>query len=94
LSRWTAFKEPTVMKVSSARQITPFVLAVDFSDQTQGKWDAGTYLSSHAGPLLNPLREAAYFQRFFIDAGALCWPNGLELSPARIHEESVVLSTV
>ena len=26
----------------------------------------------------------------FIDAGALCWPNGLELSPARLHEISLL----
>jgi hypothetical protein len=29
-----------------------------------------------------PLRDdQAFFERFFIDAGALCWPHGLELSP-------------
>ena len=29
-----------------------------------------------------PLR--ILLQRLFIDAGALCWPSGLELSPARL----------
>jgi hypothetical protein len=36
--------------------------------------------------LLDVLREPGYLDRFFIDAGALCWPNGLEISPARLHE--------
>lgn len=88
LSRSTEFKVLIVIQVLNARQIAPFVLAVDFSDQTHGTWDASAYLSNHTGPLLEPLRDAAYFERFFIDAGALCWPNGLEISPARIYKIS------
>lgn len=44
------------------------------------------YLATRQGPLLEALREPAYFSRCFVDAGALCWPNGLELSAARLHE--------
>jgi hypothetical protein len=43
------------------------------------------------GPLLEPLRDEAYFRRLFIDAGALCWPNGLELAPARLYESCLAL---
>jgi hypothetical protein len=75
-----------VIKVLHARLTAPFMLEIDFSDHTQGVFDAKAYLASRSGPLLDKLRDPAYFQRFFIDAGALCWPNGLELSPARIHE--------
>jgi hypothetical protein len=46
----------------------------------------GNVLLQKNGSLLVPLRDENYFQRFFIDAGALCWPNGLELSPARLYE--------
>ena len=42
--------------------------------------DAQAYLAERRGILLEPLKEAAYFRRCFVDAGALCWPNGLELS--------------
>lgn len=42
------------------------------------------------GPLLDALRVETFFTRFFIDAGALCWPNGLELSPAKLHETCVI----
>lgn len=52
----------------------------------QGVFDAATYLASRSGPLLDKLRDANYFSRFFIDTGALCWPNGLEISPAKVHE--------
>jgi hypothetical protein len=37
--------------------------------------------------LLEPLQDQAFFERFFIDAGALCWPHGLELSPDRLHDQ-------
>jgi len=77
-----------VIKVLNARLTAPFTLEIDFSDHTQGVFHANTYLASRAGPLLDKLRDAAYFQRFFIDAGALCWPNALELSAAKIHELS------
>ena len=79
-----------MIKVLNARLTAPFMLEIDFSDHTHGAFDANAYLANRAGPLLEKLRDAAYFQRFFIDAGALCWPNGLEISPAKIHELSVV----
>ena len=63
-----------------------FQVELWFSDHSQGHWDAQLYLSAHQGPLLEPLREASYFRRCFIDAGALCWSNGLELSATRLQE--------
>lgn len=75
-----------MIKVLNARLTSPFTLELDFSDHTQGVFDANAYLASRSGPLLDKLREPDYFKRLFIDAGALCWPNGLEISPARLHE--------
>ncbi len=83
----------TMITVLNARLADSFKMEVEFSDHTHGVFDAGAYLASHSGPLLDKLHDAAYFQRFFIDAGALCWPNGLELSPARVHELSVIDAT-
>jgi hypothetical protein len=77
-----------VIKVLNVKLTAPFTLAIDFSDHTHGVFDANAYLSSRSGPLLDKLRDTTYFQRFFIDAGALCWPNGLELSPAKVYELS------
>jgi len=79
-----------VIKVLNVRLADTFKLEIDFSDHTQAVFDAWAYLSTRSGPLLDALREPTYFQRFFIDAGALCWPNGLEISPTRLHELSVV----
>lgn len=79
-----------MIKVLNARLLDALRLELDFSDHTQGVFDAGAYLATRSGPLLDKLRDPAYFSRFFIDAGALCWPNGLELSPAKIQELSGV----
>lgn len=82
-----------MIKILNARVTAPFMLEIDFSDHTQGVFDASAYLSARSGPLLDALREPGYFERFFIDAGALCWPNGLEISPARLHEVSIVTTS-
>jgi len=35
--------------------------------------------------MVQPLRDAAFFKRFFIEEGALAWPNGLDLSADSLH---------
>ena len=74
-----------MIKLIDARYQGNFQVALSFSDGKQGTFDGGSLLQ-RSGSLLEPLREETFFRRFFIDAGALCWPNGLELSPARLHE--------
>lgn len=75
-----------MIKLLDAKTIAPHQLELTFSDHTHGVFDGANYLSSRQGPLLDNLLEPAYFARCFVDAGALCWPNGLELSAARLHE--------
>ncbi len=81
-----------MIKVLTARYLSNFQVALSFSDGVEGVFD-GHALLQRSGPLLEPLRDEAYFRRLFIDAGALCWPNGLELSPARLHETRRFLAT-
>ena len=77
---------PTVIKLLDVKTIAPHQLELAFSDHTLGVFNGANYLASRQGPLLENLRDPAYFARCFIDAGALCWPNGLELSASRLHE--------
>lgn len=79
-----------MIKVLNANLTDAFKLDLDFSDHTHGVFDANQYLANRSGPLLDKLRDSTYFNRFFIDAGALCWPNGLEISPARLRELCVM----
>ena len=80
-----------MFKLIEARYQGEFQVSLRFSDGKEGVLD-GRELLKRSGPLLEPLRDEAYFKRLFIDAGALSWPNGLELSPVRLHETCRVLT--
>lgn len=82
-----------MIKVFKAHYLGNFQVALSFSDGRDGTFD-GKVLLKRTGSLLAPLRDESYFQRLFIDSGALCWPNGLELSPARLYETCRMLETV
>jgi len=50
-----------------------------FSDGSSARWCAKELIARDT-VLTRPLAEPAYFGPAFIEAGALAWPNGLELS--------------
>ena len=60
--------------------------AVGFSDGRAGILDMARYLATRTGPLLAALADENYLKRAFVDAGALAWPNGLEISPERLYD--------
>jgi hypothetical protein len=39
------------------------------------------------GPILDPLRDEAYFARVFLEFGALTWPNGYDMCPDWLRGE-------
>jgi hypothetical protein len=59
-------------------------LHLSFSDGTTAHWSAVDLIARNT-ELTIPLADPAYFARAFIEAGALAWPNGLELSPVALH---------
>jgi len=73
-----------MIKILRARCANDFVIRLEFSDGTFGDYDVAPLLARDT-PLTEQLRDPERFQRFFIDLGAFCWPNGLELSPGAIH---------
>lgn len=81
-------------KVIAERYLGDFQVALQFSDGAEGVFDGRALLQQHAGSLLAPLREEEFFRRCFVDAGALCWPNGLELSPTKLRENVKLTETV
>lgn len=74
-----------MIKLIHANYVGNFQIQLIFSDGHEALFD-GEVLLMHKGPLLEALRDETYFKRAFIDAGALCWPNGLELSPIKLYE--------
>lgn len=61
-------------------------LELTFSDGSHGLWSAADVLACDT-VLTRPLADPAYFARAFIEAGALAWPNGLELAPWTLQDE-------
>jgi hypothetical protein len=61
-------------------------LDLTFSDGSHGLWSAAALIARDTF-LTRPLADSAYFARAFIEAGALAWPNGFELSPWGLQRE-------
>ena len=83
-----------MVQATSIEHTQDFHLVLTFSNGARGRFNGAAYLSMRQGSLLEPLRQADYFGRCFVEAGAICWPNGLELSGARVFELSQPLNLV
>ena len=75
-----------MIKVLFAEFVESGIIQLEFSNGLRGSFNLHSYLDCHSGILLEQLKDESYAKRCFIDAGALCWPNGLELSPNRLYE--------
>ncbi len=73
-----------MIKLVSVSPAGDQALEMRFSDGSMGRW-CGAELIARDTILTRPLAEPSYFKRAFIEAGALAWPNGLELSAASLH---------
>lgn len=62
-------------------------LEIEFSDGTIGVRDFADTFKEKTGPMAEPLKDANYFQRVFIEDGALTWPNGYDWDPIALHDE-------
>jgi Protein of unknown function (DUF2442) len=77
-----------MIKVVHAQWAGDSKVSLAFSDGSDGVYDFASMLSKDTA-LTRPLRNAEMFKRFFLELGALCWPNGLELSASKLHSELV-----
>jgi len=75
-----------LVHVTEVRPVGTFKLLIRFSDGTEGERDFAAYLQQD-GPMLEPLKDPAYFAGVFIEFGALTWPNGFDLDPQNLHDQ-------
>ena len=78
--------EFSLIKVTKAEPIGGHRLRLCFSDGSVGERDFSDVVNGD-GPMLEPLRDPAYFARVFIDFGTPTWPNGYDLAPNALYKE-------
>ena len=62
-----------------------FKIRLVFNDGLEATIDFSDWL---AGPVFEPLKDPAYFARFFIEGGTVAWPNGADIAPETLHERA------
>lgn len=75
-----------MIDVIAVRPLGAHRLEIEFSNEKIGERDF-SFITSESGPMLEPLKEPAYFARVFIEDGALTWPNGYDWDPIALHDE-------
>lgn len=67
-----------------------FRIDLTFNDDTKKTVDFSQWLN---GPIFEPLRDASYFRRFFLDGGTVSWPNGADIAPETLYEAANEVKT-
>ncbi|MGE4420264.1 MAG: DUF2442 domain-containing protein [Sulfurimonas sp.] len=73
-----------MINLTKASLYEDYKVKLYFSDNSFGILDF-SYLLKANTVLTKPLEDSTYFKKFFIDFGALCWKNGLELSAESLY---------
>jgi len=75
-----------IVHVERFKRLGDYRLKLWFDDGLAGEWDFSE-LAARSGPMVAPFKDPAYFDRVFLEMGALTWPNGYDWSPEALHEE-------
>jgi hypothetical protein len=75
-----------MVDVVKVRPMEAFRLWAQFSDGREGIADLSK-LVTRTGPLVEPLKDPAFFRRVFIESGAPTWPNGYDYAPSALYAE-------
>lgn len=69
-----------ILRILSAEVRGPHTLALSFNDGTNSEVDVLPLLF---GPIFEPLRDPAFFERVVVDpiCGTVVWPNGADFAP-------------
>jgi Protein of unknown function (DUF2442) len=59
-----------------------YSIELTFSDGLRKTLDFERWLE---GPVFEPVKDPKYFARFFLEGGAVAWPNGADVAPETLH---------
>lgn len=69
--------------VTRAEHRGGYTIHLTFNDGLEAVVDFQRWLH---GPVFEPLHDPTYFQRFFVEAGTVTWPNGADIAPETLYE--------
>ena len=72
--------------VVAVKALADFQLWVRFSNGREGVCDFGPILAE-GGEMIEPLRDAALFEKVFVHHHVPAWPNGYEIDATNLHLE-------
>ncbi len=75
-----------MIKIVKAEHIGQYRIRLTFADGKHGEFGMAPLLSRETALTL-PLKSPETFKDFYLELGALCWKNGLELSPSALYQE-------
>lgn len=65
-----------------ARYVRGFIVSTRFDDGTEKHIDVSRWFK---GPVFESLKKPKLFKNFFIEAGTLAWPNGVDIAPEALY---------
>ena len=75
-----------MIKIIQAEYLHDRSIQLHFSDGSWGDYNLQPLIDKQS-TLTKELEEVEGFKQFYLEMGALCWRNGLELSPSNIHHK-------
>jgi hypothetical protein len=75
-----------LVRIRRFKRTAPYRLKLWFTDGRTGEWDFSA-LAADRGPMVEPFKDPAYFDRVFLEFGALTWPNGFDWAPEALHAD-------
>ena len=70
--------------VLKVRGLPNHVLWARFSDGCEGILQLGEYIGS-GGPMVEPLKDQAFFERVFVEEGVPVWPNHFDMDATNLY---------
>lgn len=74
---------PHIVKLE---RIGGYRLKLWFSTGEAGEWDF-SHLAAEDRPVTKAFQDPAFFDRVYLDFGALTWPNGYDWCPDSLHAD-------
>lgn len=71
--------------VIDATYVADYKIKITFDN---GEEKIANFINWLEGEIFEPLKAKSYFQKFFVDGWSISWPNGADISPETLYEES------